>query len=99
MANERRRLTDDEVAIALANLDGWNVVDGTLHREFKFANFVSAIAFIDRVAVHADALDHHPNWSNVYNRVTVELWTHDLGGISALDFELAHKMNVVAQGI
>ncbi|MEQ1874920.1 MAG: 4a-hydroxytetrahydrobiopterin dehydratase [Ilumatobacteraceae bacterium] len=99
MATERRRLTDDEVATALANLDGWNVVDGKLHREFKFANFPEAIAFIDRVAVDAEALDHHPNWSNVYNRVTVELWTHDLGGISALDFELAHKMNAVADGI
>ena len=99
MATDRRRLHDDEIAAALAVLVGWQVVDGRLHREFVFANFIAAIDFIDRVAIHAEALNHHPNWSNVYKRVSVELWTHDLGGISALDLELAHKMNQVAEGV
>lgn len=86
-------MRDDEVAAAVAELTGWQVVDGKLSREFRFGNFVEAIAFIDRVAIHAEVLDHHPDWSNVYNRVQVALWTHDVGGISPLDFKLAHKMN------
>ena len=84
---------EDEVAAAVAELPGWQVVDGKLSREFRFANFIEAIGFIDSVAIHAEALNHHPEWSNVYNRVQVELWTHDVGGISPLDFKLAHKMN------
>ncbi len=93
MEPELRRLTDDEVAVALAELADWHLVDGKLHREFVFADFVEAIAFIDRAAVWAEAWNHHPEWSNVYNRVRVELWTHDVGGISHLDFQLASKMN------
>lgn len=93
MAAEPRRLTDDEVASAVAKLDEWELRDGKLHREFVFSDFVEAIGFIDRVAVWADTWDHHPEWSNVYNRVSIELSTHDVGGISALDFQLAHKMN------
>ena len=88
-----RLLLDDEVAALAAELEGWQVQSGKLSREFRFANFVEAIAFIARVAVEAEALDHHPNWSNVYNRVQVELWTHALGGLSHLDFDLARKMN------
>lgn len=89
-------MLDDEVAAALAELEGWDLADGKLSRGFRFANFVEAIGFIDRVAVEAEALNHHPEWSNVYNRVQVELWTHDVGGISTLDFQLAHKMNELA---
>ena len=88
-----RLLLDDEVAALAAELEGWQVQSGKLPREFRFANFVEAIAFIARVAVEAEALDHHPNWLNVYNRVQVELWTHALGGLSHLDFDLARKMN------
>lgn len=91
-----RLLLDDEVAALAAELEGWHVVASKLSREFRFANFVEAIAFIDRVAVAAEALNHHPEWSNVYNRVKVELWTHDVGGLSHLDFELARKMNELA---
>jgi 4a-hydroxytetrahydrobiopterin dehydratase len=96
MEGESRRLADDEVAAAVAGLDGWRVLDGKLQREFKFNNFVEAISFIDRVAVEAEALNHHPEWSNVYNKVNVELWTHDVGGISPLDFQLAATMNRLA---
>lgn len=89
-------MSNEEVAAALAGLAGWTLSDGKLCREFRFVDFVKAIAFIDRVAVEAEALDHHPEWCNVYNRVRVELWTHDVGGISHLDFQLAHKMNEAA---
>lgn len=91
-----RRLSDHEVAAAAEQIAGWRVRDGKLHREFQFANFVEAIGFIDRVALEAEALNHHPEWSNVYNKVTVVLWTHDVGGLSHLDFRLAGKMNELA---
>lgn len=82
--------------MAVAELVSWQVLDGKLYREFVFANFVEAINFIDRVATWAETWNHHPEWSNVYNRVKVELWTHDVGGISHLDFQLAKKMNELA---
>ena len=90
------RLNDSEVALGVRKLAGWQLIDGKLQREFVFANFADAISFIDRTAVWAETWNHHPNWSNVYNRVRVELWTHDVGGISPLDFQLAHKMNELA---
>lgn len=93
MEPELRRLTDAEVAAGIAELADWQVVDGKLQREFKFASFIAAIDFIDRAAIWAETWDHHPEWSNVYNRVQVVLWTHDVGGISHLDFQLANKMN------
>ena len=96
MEPELRRLTDGEVAAAVASLAGWQLIDGKLRREFVFANFADAIGFIDGAAVWAETWNHHPEWSNVYNRVRVELWTHDVGGISHLDFQLAHKMNELA---
>ncbi len=98
MDEELRRLTDDEVAARVADLVGWHVVGGKLRREFVFADFVEAIGFVDRTAVWAETWNHHPEWSNVYNRVTVELTTHDVGGISHLDFQLAKKMNELAAG-
>ncbi len=96
MGSELQRLDDDEVAAALATLDGWRLHDGRLSRGFVFANFVEAIGFMMRVAICAEALDHHPNWSNVYKTVQVELWTHDVDGITSLDVQLARKMNELA---
>ena len=96
MEPKLRRLNDSEVALEVRKLAGWQLIDGKLQREFVFANFADAISFIDRTAVWAETWNHHPNWSNVYNRVRVELWTHDVGGISSLDFQLAHKMNELA---
>jgi 4a-hydroxytetrahydrobiopterin dehydratase len=96
MELENRRLTDDEINAAVANLDGWELVDGTLRREFVFADFVDAIGFMMRAAICAQVLNHHPDWSNVYKTVRVELETHDVGGLSPLDVELATKMNELA---
>ena len=86
---ERRRLNEAEITDRLAELSGWELRDGNLHKEVKFNDFTEAFSFMTAVALVAEKMDHHPNWSNVYNRVVVDLSTHDLGGISTYDFELA----------
>jgi 4a-hydroxytetrahydrobiopterin dehydratase len=77
---------------------GWEIVDGKLHREFRFRDFVEAFGFMSRCALVAEKMDHHPEWSNVWNRVTVDLVTHDAGGITDLDTQLASTMNELAGG-
>lgn len=89
------RLSPQEIERRLAELAGWTVVDGKLHREFQFANFVDAFGFMAKVALHAEASNHHPEWFNVYNRVSIDLSTHDAGGISRHDFALAEKINAL----
>ncbi|RMG96027.1 MAG: 4a-hydroxytetrahydrobiopterin dehydratase [Chloroflexi bacterium] len=94
----RYKLEAQELATALTELSGWEVRDGKLHKTYKFGSFAQAIGWMVSVAVVADKIDHHPEWSNVYNRVTVNLVTHDLGNvISNLDVELARKMDELAQ--
>lgn len=93
----RHILNEAELAAALADLPGWSVQDGKLHKEFKFASFAQAMGWMMAVAIAADKMDHHPEWRNVYNRVTVDLVTHDLGNaISSWDVTLAQKMEAVA---
>jgi 4a-hydroxytetrahydrobiopterin dehydratase len=89
MAN---RLGSDEIAHRLRELPSWTVENGKLHREYRFADFVTAFGFMARAALIAEKLNHHPVWFNVYNKVVVDLTTHDAGGISATDFELATTM-------
>lgn len=92
-----KKLDDDEIRQALAQLPGWSVVDDKLHKEFKFGSFAEAIGWMVSVAIFADKIDHHPEWLNVYNRVRVNLMTHDLDdAISNLDIEMARKMNTIA---
>lgn len=91
-----QRLEEGEIHAALEELAGWTLAGGKLHREFRFADFVAAFGFMSRVALVAEKLDHHPEWSNVYSRVTVDLVTHDAGGITVLDVELARRMNALA---
>lgn len=88
-----------EVAAALKQLPGWAAADGreAITRSFKFADFDTAFAFMTRVALSASKLDHHPEWSNVYNRVEVLLTTHDAGGVTANDVELARVMDAAAK--
>jgi len=86
------KLSDQQVQQAIAKLSGWAVVNAKLHKIFKFNNFVDAFAFMTKVAIIAEKMDHHPEWFNVYNRVTIDLTTHDAGGISSLDVELAQKI-------
>jgi len=82
----------ETVADALAGLDGWASAGDRLTVTYRFADFETAIGFMAAVAPHARELNHHPEWSNVYNRVSVELTTHDIGGLSMLDIELAGRM-------
>ncbi len=74
----------------------WVLVDNRLSRSFRFPDFVSAFGFMTRVAMHAEKLNHHPDWSNVYSTVNVSLTTHEAGGITATDFALARKMERLA---
>ena len=87
------RLTDTEIDTALASLPGWTRVGDGIERQYKFADFVAAFGFMTRVALMAEKADHHPEWSNVYNRVEVRLTTHDAGGITAKDVALATAMD------
>ena len=90
------RLPADDVARRLAALPPWTLENGKLRRTYVFADFRGAFAFMTAAAGEADALDHHPEWCNVYNRVVVDLVTHDAQGITELDFELAARMERLA---
>lgn len=85
---------------ALARLEGWRAVEGrdAITKEFRFKDFNAAFGFMARVALHAEKADHHPEWTNVYNRVDVTLSTHDSGGVTDKDVELAHFMDQAASG-
>ncbi|MBJ22923.1 MAG: 4a-hydroxytetrahydrobiopterin dehydratase [bacterium] len=86
-------LSIEEIRSRLADLEGWSLENGKLRRLFTFSDFTEAFAFMTRVALQAEKMDHHPEWSNAYNRVEVDLTTHDAGGITQLDFALAASMN------
>ncbi len=88
-----QKLSEVEISSAIAQLAGWAVVDHKLQKNFKFRDFVEAFGFISKVAIVADKMGHHPELFNVYNKVKIDLTTHDAGGISALDFELAQKID------
>ena len=85
-------LSSAEIAARLDSLPGWTFSGGALRCDFVFADFPEAFGFMTRAAFAAEKLDHHPDWSNVWNRVTVSLSTHDAGGITDLDFQLAGVM-------
>ena len=89
------KLTETQIAEAVASLDGWQLRDGKLHREFKFKNFVEAWGFMSRVALLAEKMNHHPDWFNVWNTVRIALSTHEVGGLSNSDSELATKINAL----
>lgn len=89
-------LTEGQIQYALQQLPAWSVVDGKLHREFRFKNFVEAFGFMARVALMAEALNHHPAWSNVWNQVTIDLVTHEASdAISELDVALAQRIDAI----
>ena len=92
------QLTDEERADALDELDEWDYDEARdgLTRQFVFADFVEAFGFMARVAVLAEKADHHPEWSNIYNRVDVLLTTHDAGGLSQRDVDMARAMDALA---
>ena len=93
MTNANSKLSAAAIAQKLAALAQWSLKDDKLYRRFVFADFVEAFGFMSRVALLAERMDHHPEWSNVYNRVEIYLTTHDAGGITARDFDLAQRIS------
>ena len=94
-----KKLTDDARHQALERLQGWQLADGrdAITKQFKFADFNAAFAFMTRAALAAEKMDHHPEWSNVWNRVNVTLTTHDAGGLTERDIALAEAMDKFAK--
>jgi 4a-hydroxytetrahydrobiopterin dehydratase len=90
------KMRDDEIQASLDELEGWSLADEKLHREFRFSDFITAFGFMASAAIESEKMNHHPEWFNVYNKVIVHLTTHDAGGITELDFQLAKKMNKLA---
>ena len=90
------KLTDTELEQALEALPGWSLEGGKLLRVYRFRDFVEAFAFMTAAALRVQEMDHHPEWSNVYGTVRVELVTHDCGGVTARDAELAGKLEAIA---
>jgi 4a-hydroxytetrahydrobiopterin dehydratase len=88
-------LSPEAIAALPEQLPGWSVVEGKLHRELRFKDFSEAFGFIARVALLAETLGHHPEWSNVWSTVVIDLTTHDTGGLSDLDQELASRINAL----
>jgi 4a-hydroxytetrahydrobiopterin dehydratase len=93
----RPLLGPEELSRELEGLPDWSVAEGRLHAEFRFADFPEAFAFMTRVALAAERMDHHPDWSNVWNRVVVDLFTHDSGGITRSDVQLAAHISACAR--
>ena len=90
-----KKLSEAEITTLLPKAKGWNLVNGKLHREFTCNNFVTAFGNMTRVALVAESMNHHPEWSNVWNKVVIDLNTHSVQGISNLDFQLAAKINEI----
>jgi 4a-hydroxytetrahydrobiopterin dehydratase len=91
------KLTDSQIFEGLTSLAGWKVQNGKLHREYKFADFAHAFGFMATAAPLIEKNNHHPEWANVYNRVTVDLSTHDAGGITQKDLDLARLLEGIAK--
>ena len=87
------RLLESDIEEELKKLTGWSVKNDKLHKEFQFNNFNQAFGFMTRAAMEIEKMNHHPEWFNVYNRITVELTTHDAGGITNNDVNLARILN------
>lgn len=92
-----RKLSEDEINMEHSKLAGWRIANGKLNKTFEFASFVQAFGFMTQVAMEAEKLNHHPEWFNVYSKVTIDLVTHDVGGISNYDFRLAGVIDSIAR--
>ena len=84
-----KKLSGNELKEIVRKMKGWELKDEKLQKSFKFTNFVEAFGFMTRIALEAERMNHHPEWSNVYNNVTIKLSTHDAGGITDYDIKLA----------
>ena len=88
---KREKLTEAQIQDELTVLKGWDLASGKLHRRFKFENFIDAFAFMTKLALVSERINHHPEWTNVYNTVEIFLTTHDVGAVSNLDVEFARS--------
>jgi 4a-hydroxytetrahydrobiopterin dehydratase len=91
----RTKLDDQEIAAELGKIPGWTIESGNLHRAFEFRDFSQAFAFMTRVALAAEKMDHHPDWSNSWNKVVIDLSTHSAGGLTLFDFDLATRIGQI----
>ena len=91
------RLTDSEVQQRIGALASWRIVQGKLHRELVFDTFVEAFGFMSSVALVAERMNHHPDWSNSYNKIVIDLVSHDVKGLSQRDFDLAKAIDALAK--
>ena len=89
------KLNEPEIAVQLKKLKGWSLEQGKLHRAFEFRDFSQAFGFMTRVALAAEAMGHHPDWSNAWNKVAIDLSTHSAGGLTQNDFQLAAKIQEI----
>ena len=90
------KLSSEQISEELKNLPGWSVKDEKLHKDFEFGDFNEAFGFMTRAAMHIEKMNHHPEWFNVYNKLTVDLTTHDAGGITENDINLTKILNSLA---
>jgi len=87
------KLTVESIDTELKNLKGWTIINNKIHKEFEFTDFNQAFGFMTRAAMHIEKMNHHPEWFNVYNKIVIDLTTHDAGGITQNDINLAKILN------
>ncbi len=95
--DEYQKLSEQDIKRQVAELESWKVVAGKVNKTFEFKDFVQAFGFMTKVAMEAEKMNHHPEWFNVYNKVKIDLMTHDVGGISNYDIKLAKIIDRIAK--
>ena len=90
-----KKLSDQEIEQNLESLDGWDFTEDGIQTSFEFENFKEAFTLMTRIAFEAEAMNHHPNWTNVYNTLEITLSTHDAGGVTEKDFKLARAIEEI----
>tara|TARA_B100000929_G_C15234098_1_gene327386 strand:- start:173 stop:478 length:306 start_codon:yes stop_codon:yes gene_type:complete len=93
MDERYKKLDSDEIELGLSKISNWTLDNDRIKKTFEFKNFVDAFTFMTRMAIEIERMNHHPEWFNVYNKINIELTTHDVGGISNFDFKLAKIMD------
>ena len=91
------KLSDEQIKKELVSLSGWSIVNGKLHKDFVFTDFIEAFGFMSKASMHIEKMNPHPEWFNVYNKLKVDLVTHDAGGITQNDINLARILNSLAK--
>ena len=92
-----KKLTDFEIARKLESLEDWDFYDNALHTDFEFDNFKDCMSAMNRIAFECEALNHHPEWTNIYNTLDIKLTTHDANGVTLLDFKLSNIINQIVE--